>query len=357
MQPSHSIYSAPANDSPQDAGVLLRRCVALLLFSALFWPVASRAEPLLSIKAAGVNAYQLELQGVQRMTRATITLQYVLQGAADPRLTPGDLGTFGSVSIESSSSNGDAKSMTILYVPAAPLNRSGTLAKLTLTQGVAGGARVAGMIATAQMQNVKGESIAVRTEVEEALTSAEAAKAGPAPDTPVRTEERRGLRPANPVPAKPAANIRHRSVKSLLEEFLARKDERTPAALASMAARTGSGEYRQEPPLLLADGAAPLRIVFLKAAAFKETPRFIIKGAQFRGFSWLQSGELVVDLLPNAGALHASITMLTNDETVEYPLSVAPLLASFAADSADPAIDDFVRAANALDRTGALQNN
>lgn len=350
MQPDLTTSVESLNTSPRQISAPLPLCLALLFCSALVRPGLSLAEPLLVMKSAGINAYQLELQGLQRITRATITLQYILQGAsAAPRLTPGDLGTFGSVSIESSSSNGDVKSMTIFYVPAAPLNRSGTLARLTLTQGDAGGARVAAMSAAAEMKNVKGETIAVRTEVEETQAAALPAKPDPGPDAEVRKDESAVLQSAAyPVKAKTAASIRHRSMKGVLEQFLACDGDQTPAALASLAARAGTGEYRQEPPLLLSDGAATVRIVFLQAAAYKETPRFAVEGAQFRGVSWLSSGELVVDLLPNEGALKASITLLTNDETVEYPLAIAPLLANFDTAAADPATINFVRAANAL---------
>jgi hypothetical protein len=141
-----------------------------------------------------------------------------------------------------------------------------------------------------------------------------------------------------------------------MERFLSSATgERMPEALSRLIASTGAEEYRQEPPLLITDGSTTVKIVFKRAAISGDIPHFVIKGAQFSGFSWLQSGELAVDLLPNRGALKASITIIASDEQVEYPLAIAPSLELFDAAAAGADMTTFVRVANELVRSVALK--
>jgi exosortase/archaeosortase family protein len=322
-----------------DTGAIGTKTSSLLLLGVLILPSSSWAEPLLTMKSSGVNAYQLDLKGLERISRATITLEYVLQGATPaPRLIPSGLGGFGSLKIDSSHSNGDAHSMKIVYVAAAPLSRDGTLGSLTLTRGDAGGARVAGMNVSAEMQDVKGQTIQARVEIDDTQTTSE----------PVKTPPITGS-------AKSDGIIKRRSVKSVLEQFRAYDGRRTAEVLAGLVSRSSEGEYLQEPPLLISDGAATVRMVFRQAATYKDTPRFLIKGADFIGFTWLDSGELAVDLLPEKDALKANITIITGDEYIEYPLAVSPALDQFDVAATEPEISDFVRAANDLMNSDAVR--
>jgi exosortase H (IPTLxxWG-CTERM-specific) len=306
----------------------------LLLVAVLIYPTAAWAEPLLIVKSTGTNAYQLDLKGLERISRVTIAVEYVLQGATPaPRLIPSGLGAFGSLKIESSGSNGDAHSMKIVYEAAAPLSRDGALGNLRLTDGYTGVARVADLRVSAQMQDIKEQAIDARVEIDVSQDEAE----------PLKTA------------ATVAVPIKRRSLKGVLEQFLAVEGVRTSEVLAGLVERSGGGEYRQEPPLLIADGVATVRLVLLTSAAYKETPRFAIKGAEFNGFSWLESGELAVDVLPEKGALKANVTIITADEQVDYPLTVAPPLEIFDVSKADPAIADFVRFADGLVRSGVVR--
>jgi hypothetical protein len=87
-------------------------------------------------------------------------------------------------------------------------------------------------------------------------------------------------------------------------------------------------------------------MVFLPSTKFKEIPSFSIKGAEFIGYSWLETGEMAVDLLPEQGSLKASITVVTVDEQVEYPLAISPPLELFDHQAVDPGTVEFVRIAN-----------
>jgi exosortase/archaeosortase family protein len=340
--PSHRITSG----NPAAAGSRSARMASLLLFGMLLCPVSSWAAAQLIMKPTGSNSYQLDLKGVERITRVTVTLDYVLQGAVSaPSLVPIGHGTFGSLKIESSRSDGDTNSMTIIYVAAAPLSRDGALGTLTLTRVGGSGVMISDMRAAAEAVDFKGRSIAVRTEVEEVHVDADKAKEGALAAAAKETTVALPLA-ANSA-SVPSAKTTRRSLKGVLDRFLESVGDRSYEALSLLVAHSGEGEYRQEPPLLISDGIAPLIVLFRQAAtAYKETPSFVIKGAKFIEYSWLPSGELVVDLVPDKGALRASITIINKEEQVEYPLSIAPPLELFDASRAGVGEAEYVRAAN-----------
>jgi exosortase/archaeosortase family protein len=315
------------------AGSGSARLASLLLLGMLLCPVSSWAEALLVIKQTASNSYRLELKGLQRITQVIITMDYVLQGATRaPNLIPIGLGPYGSLKIESSSSNGDAHIMKIVFVAPSPLSRDGALANLILARGDVGSARVADLRVSAQMLDFKGQSIDTRVEVEDSHAIEEQ----------VNTVS---------LSKKDETIIRRRSLKGLLEQFLVIDEgKRTTEVLAGLAAFSGAGEYRQEPMLLIVDGAATVRVVFLKSVTYKETPGFVIKGAEFIEYSWLPSGELAVDVVPDKGALRASITIINKDEQVEYPLAIAPPVELFDASKAGAGEAEFVAVANRVVR-------
>jgi len=331
----------PAASGGSTAGVTL-----LLLLFMLLSPVTSWAEAQLIMKPTGSTSYQLDLKGLERITRVTVTLDYVLQGAASaPRLVPIGHGTFGSLKIESSRSENDANSMTIVYVAAAPLSRDGALGTLTLTRVAGNGVMISDMRAAAEAVDFKGRSIAVRTEVEEVDIDADGAKAGA--HAAAAKETTASAHQSVNSASVPAANVTRHSLKGVLDHFLESAGERSYEALSLLVAHSGEGEYRQEPPLLLSDGIAPLRVLFRQAASvYKETPGFVIKGAEFIEYSWLPSGELVVDLVPDKGALRASISIINKDEQVEYPLAIAPPLELLDAGRAGAGEAEYVAVAN-----------
>ena len=336
--------------SALSAGRAVKPALLLLLF-LLLSPVSSWAEAQLIMKPTGSNSYQLDLKGLERISRVTVTLDYVLQGAASaPRLIPIGHGTFGSLKIESSRSDGDTNSMTIVYVAAAPLSRDGALGTLTLTRVGGNGVMISDMRATAEAADFKGRSIAVRTEVEEIHTDADGAKEG-ASHPAVAAKEIPAASPLAANPAHAQANITRRPLKGVLDHFLESAGDRSYEALSLLVVRSGEGEYRQEPPLLLSDGSAPIRVLFRQeASADKETPIFVIKGAEFNEYSWLPSGELAVDVVPDKGALRASITIINKEEQVEYPLAIAPPLELFDAGRAGEGEAEYVAVANRLVR-------
>ncbi|HIJ88661.1 MAG TPA: exosortase H [Desulfuromonadales bacterium] len=347
-------FGPPRRSESLASGGVCGGVSAALLVCTLLWPGEARAEARLIMKQTGSNVYQLEMKGLERITRVTIALEYVLQGAAsEPSLLPSGLGFIGSLKIESSHASGDANSMTIVYDAARPHSGDGMLGTLTLTRRGGAGVMIGGMRAAVEMQNYKGVTIAAASEVEDAAPgTAEVVKDDGANAAVIGKASSAGIPMVTPAAAKTGADVTRRSLKGVLVQFLESAGERTTEVLADLVARRGEGgDYRQEPSLLLSDGVTPLRVLFHQAASsFKETPSFVIKGAEFGTFTWLPSGELAVDVLPDKGALRASITIITKEEQVEYPLAIAPPLEQFDASRAGAGEAEYVAAANRLVR-------
>ncbi len=93
-------------------------------------------------------------------------------------------------------------------------------------------------------------------------------------------------------------------------------------ALFSSAAYPG---FRQEPPIALADGSTKISVYLTPQVPASQSPNFALMGA--KQVSLKRSGnEYLLELIPGAGALEASITLVSQGRVTEYPLVVAPLL-------------------------------
>jgi hypothetical protein len=143
--------------------------------------------------------------------------------------------------------------------------------------------------------------------------------------------------------------VQFRRLESTLERFRARVGEHTPDALAGIFECAGNGEFRQEPRIILADGAAVARVTYRQTGTIDRVRSFYITGGHCSSTRLSDSGEWVLEVVPAAGALAASLTVVTTDEIVEYPLTVTPPLDLFNGSKTpdeDHAVAEFVRIAN-----------
>lgn len=122
--------------------------------------------------------------------------------------------------------------------------------------------------------------------------------------------------------AKPAG-VKIEPPVSILDRFKAYSGEKTINGLLDLFVVDEGTQVRQDPPILLADGKADLKLTVPNPQG-KEAPNFALKKAKLVNLQVSADGSWVVVAKPEKGAYDASVTMLVNDTAVEMPLTVAP---------------------------------
>ena len=162
----------------------------------------------------------------------------------------------------------------------------------------------------------------------------------PAAAVAVATEAQR-----SPLAEEKQSSPVFRRKPSVLELFRAHDGARSEAALAALFRRSDE-MFAQKPTVLLSDGRASLTLAIRTPG--DRAPRFVIAGGDCTGLKVGEEGEWLLEIVPARGALQASVTVLTDEEMIEFPLAVAPPLALFDPAAAPPGVAEYVTAANRL---------
>jgi hypothetical protein len=136
---------------------------------------------------------------------------------------------------------------------------------------------------------------------------------------------------------------------SVLDAFRTYTGERTPGALAMLFQRSDN-MFHQEPPLLLSDGVAALRLTVRSVQQPGQAPQFFISEARCSGLQYGDDGSWELEIVPERGSLEASVTVMTGNEMIEFPLAVAPPQELFDAGRAGAGEAEYVVAANRVAR-------
>jgi hypothetical protein len=125
--------------------------------------------------------------------------------------------------------------------------------------------------------------------------------------------------------AKIAAKNTHKH-KSIVERFREFQRERTPAALMSLFDQDGAIGFRQDPPVVIADGKNTVQVTFISDPVKKEASDVAVSGAKLVSLKKDQdySNTWVAELQPEKDAVHSSLTVFLEKITIVYPIAVAP---------------------------------
>ncbi|MCM2359941.1 MAG: cohesin domain-containing protein [Geobacteraceae bacterium] len=159
----------------------------------------------------------------------------------------------------------------------------------------------------------------------EQITPEAAVPAGAAPALP-ETGDVEPPQPVREAPAPPAAKIEHKSVahKSVLERFRTFQGEKTPKALISLFEQHVMEGISQEPPIVLSDGIASVKLHIQLSPPGREIPNFALKDAKYVSLKKAGENSWVIELLPAKGAYRSTARMHRNGAITEIPLTVAP---------------------------------
>lgn len=142
--------------------------------------------------------------------------------------------------------------------------------------------------------------------------------------------------------------------ESLFDRFISSIGEKTTALLTQLL-QSSESSVVQDPPLLLSDGTAALRLTVRSLGQSKQASQFFISGGHCTDLKNGGNGIWILEIVPEQGVLNTSVTILADKEAIEYPLAVAPLLELFDAIAAESGQAEFVRAANEVVRDITLR--
>jgi hypothetical protein len=169
------------------------------------------------------------------------------------------------------------------------------------------------------------------------------AKPSDSVSVPIQSSEPPAVKQADSTPAevKPVAApqkqepVNTTSYKGVLENFRTFTGEKSPASYSALYNKEITPAIRQEPPVTLSDGKTPLNVLINLETFGDKSPNFSLNGAKLVSLSKDDSLGWTVVVLPKSGAFQAGLTIMTESDVIEYPLTVAPPIEGVSAAEAD----------------------
>jgi hypothetical protein len=127
--------------------------------------------------------------------------------------------------------------------------------------------------------------------------------------------------------AKPleSTEMKQTVYSGVLDRFRTFKGERTPENMVSLFTKAVSADIRQEPAVAVSDGKAIVRVTVDQSAIKGASSNFAFTGAKLVSLNkGTDTGLWVLEALPQANALKASVTILNSSSVMEFPLTVVP---------------------------------
>lgn len=167
-------------------------------------------------------------------------------------------------------------------------------------------------------------------------------KPAEAPESPAQTTEPAAVKPSGPPVAEKQSpeqqkqeSIAITSFTGILEDFRTYKDEKSIARLTGLFNKQIAPAIRQEPAVALSDGKTSLKIMAEIKVTGDRSPNFALNGAKLVSLGKSDSSIWIIEALPQAGSVRAGLTILTDSDTIEYPLTLAPPIEGVSAKEAE----------------------
>jgi hypothetical protein len=148
---------------------------------------------------------------------------------------------------------------------------------------------------------------------------------GGAPDRRVPKEEpaRLAKREAD---APQSASRKIYSQKSVLDRFSEYKGKPTMVGYLSLFEQEGMIGFRQDPPVVLADGKSTVRVSFISSTPTRTTSDIAVMGATLLSLKKDPefTNTFILELRPAKGELRASVSVPQDNVLMVFPLTLAP---------------------------------
>ena len=335
-----------------EGGICLVAGRLALLFTLCFSCPAA-AEPVVSVYYDGRGGFTLMGNQLNGVSELEVRLAYQSDEKTTPHVIGIGLGAQATLKAESD----NAGSLLLLVKSGKPMSGSVPLATI---------ARLRGTVThlSAWLRNDKGIAETARVLIsnptdEQLSEMARRPNPRPVPALPARPAARPPTSDVAPPPPsattapvthpqkggaapRPIAFNRRKSVRELFRDYAG---ERTQAALADLF-RRNDDMFLQEPQVLLSDGSASLRLAIRTPG--DPSPRFFIYNGNCTGLRIGEQGDWLLEIVPVRGSMAASVTVLSGEETIEFPLAIAPPLELFDQAGAEAGVAEYVDLANRL---------
>lgn len=127
---------------------------------------------------------------------------------------------------------------------------------------------------------------------------------------------------AAPATADPATGI------SVMERFRTYTGVRTPSALSALFTVPANPAATQVPDPAFSDGTSTVTVTVKNAPSAATAPNFAVNGGRLVSHQRLATGELRVELLPDAETLNCTLVMVSGAAATDIPLTVVPPLSA-----------------------------
>lgn len=113
---------------------------------------------------------------------------------------------------------------------------------------------------------------------------------------------------------------------SVLDRFRTYKGEVSPLILTALFSKPVAANVVQEPAIAITNGSDTIKVTFTLKQDEKSAPNFALTGSKMISLanSSDNAGVWTLEALPNKSTLATTITMISGNEIVEYPLVVVP---------------------------------
>jgi hypothetical protein len=189
--------------------------------------------------------------------------------------------------------------------------------------------------------------------------------------------EEKGTDPVEPADVKQTQTI-HGSV---LDRFRAYQGDKNPEILIALFTKEISPSIRQEPAIVISEGSAVVRVTADVSALKGASTSFALTGAKMVSLKREDGSDIwVLETLPQAGSLKATVTLMNSTSIIEFPLTIVPPATSVTSSRADFAaflkdsgakapkhdlngdglhdyLDDYIYTAHYLIKAGAAEKN
>ncbi|MFZ4856665.1 MAG: hypothetical protein ACOYL3_09735 [Desulfuromonadaceae bacterium] len=333
---------------------------ALLL---LFCSVSTAlAEPVVMIFPTGRGGFALKADNLNRVSEAEIRIDYKSEDEKPPQVNGAGLGEQVTIAVQ----NDPPGSITVRLKSSKPMSGNVQLAfaqiQGSITFLTAWLRDESGMTLTPRIsiKNPSDEELSAMAERRKKKTVPAAERtAVPVPLFTAPVAITAGGEPtSSPVGAAVAKAPESESTPrtltfsrrpGVLDAFRSYAGERTADALATLFERSDD-MFRQQPPVLLSDGVAAVLLTIRTGLQTDRAPQFFISGGTCSGLNRGNDGSWELRIVPESGSLTASVTVMTETEMVEFPLTVAPPMELFDEGRAGAGEAEYVEVANRLVR-------
>lgn len=125
------------------------------------------------------------------------------------------------------------------------------------------------------------------------------------------------------------------SYKGILDNFSAYKGKKTPAIFIALFSKEITPAIRQEPAIAMSDGKTAVSLLVKHVPSGDKSPNFALNGAKLVSISKDASSTWIIEAMPHKGIMQASLTIMTDSEYIEYPLTLAPTIDGVSSSEAD----------------------